>query len=125
MAAAVRGHKQVAEALLKHKADVNAQNGDGHTALMFAYNGKNQVAAVLDKYAEYMKDQKDNSTEIIQKALETHAGIVELLIAGGANQDLTDKKGNVAIDFDYKTKEPTAEGSPEADAKTQKGKEEL
>jgi ankyrin repeat protein len=24
-------------------ADVNAQNSDGHTALMFAYNGKNQV----------------------------------------------------------------------------------
>lgn len=49
--------------------------------------------------------------EIIQKALETHASIVDLLIAAGANQDLKDKKGNVAIDFDYKKKEEAAEGA--------------
>lgn len=45
MSASVRGHKDVVELLLKHGAQVNTQNGDGHTALMFAYNGKNQVGS--------------------------------------------------------------------------------
>ena len=51
MAAAVRGHKEVVEVLLKYNANVNDQNVDGHTALMFAYNGRNQVASLLDKYS--------------------------------------------------------------------------
>lgn len=43
MAASVRGHKDVVDALLRHGANVDQQNLDGHTALMFAYNGRNQV----------------------------------------------------------------------------------
>lgn len=43
MAASVRGHKVVVDALLRHGANVDQQNLDGHTALMFAYNGRNQV----------------------------------------------------------------------------------
>jgi ankyrin repeat protein len=107
MAAAVRGHNEVVEVLLAHRADVNMQNSDGHTALMFAYNGRNQVASLLDKYSEYMtKDaaSKDNSTAIIEKALETHTGIIELLLAHGADPLLKDAEGNVAVDFDYKPK---------------------
>jgi ankyrin repeat protein len=50
MAAAVRGYLEVVELLIKTGANVNAQNVDGHTALMFAYNGKNQVQSLLDKY---------------------------------------------------------------------------
>ena len=44
-------HVQVVEVLLKYNANVNDQNVDGHTALMFAYNGRNQVASLLDKYS--------------------------------------------------------------------------
>lgn len=43
MAASVRGHKAVVDTLLKHGANLDQQNLDGHTALMFAYNGRNQV----------------------------------------------------------------------------------
>lgn len=43
MAASVQGHKDVVDVLLKHSADVNQENVDGDTALMFAYNGRNQV----------------------------------------------------------------------------------
>lgn len=43
MAASVRGHKSVVDALLRHGANVDQQNLDGHTALMFAFNGRNQV----------------------------------------------------------------------------------
>lgn len=103
MAAAVRGHRDVVNALLKAGADVNAQNVDGHTALMFAYNGKNQVETLLDKYADYLKDAQDaNSTKIIQDALQTHVDVVQALIAGGADANLKDLEGHVAIDFDYK-----------------------
>lgn len=45
MAASVRGHKAAVDALLEHGASVDQQNLDGHTALMFAYNGRNQVTA--------------------------------------------------------------------------------
>jgi len=126
MAAAVRGHKEVVEILMAHGADVNAQNSDGHTALMFAYNGRNQVASLLDKYSEYVttdaaSGSNDNSTVIIQKALETHSAIVEVLLAKGADPQLEDLKGNVAIDFDYKPPkevDPAAaiEGTAEAPA---------
>lgn len=43
MAASVQGHKDVVDVLLKHGVDVSQQNVDGDTALMFAYNGRNQV----------------------------------------------------------------------------------
>lgn len=85
MAAAVRGHKEVIAQLVAKGADVDAQNVDGHTALMFAYNGKNQVETLLDKYADYVRDASDNSTKIIRDALETHLEVVQILIRSGAN----------------------------------------
>lgn len=88
MAAAVRGHKEVINLLLAHQADINAQNSDGHTALMFAYNGKNQVETLLDKYSEYMKEVNDNSTKIIKDALQTHIDVVNILIQNGADVSL-------------------------------------
>ena len=88
MAAAVRGHKEVVSLLLNHKANVNAQNVDGHSALMFAYNGKNQVQTLLDKYGDYIKDKADNSTKIIREALQTHIDVVDLLLKHGADPSL-------------------------------------
>ncbi|KAH8047771.1 hypothetical protein JL722_12895 [Aureococcus anophagefferens] len=81
MAAAVRGHGAVLDALLAGRAAVDARNGDGHTALMFAYNGKNQVIAA---------------------ALAGHEAIVAKLLAAGADPALADNEGHVAADFDYK-----------------------
>jgi ankyrin repeat protein len=78
------------------------QNVDGHTALMFAYNGKNQVEVLLDKYSEYMKEGSDNSTRIIREALQTHVEVVQLLMKGGADLAVKDSEGHVAVDFDYK-----------------------
>lgn len=88
MAAAVRGHKDVVKLLIEHGANVNAQNVDGHSALMFAYNGKNQVETLLDKYGEYMKEANDNSTKIIHDALQTHVDVVTLLLNNGADISL-------------------------------------
>eukprot|EP01041_Mallomonas_annulata_P003068 gene3068-6016_t len=105
MAAAVRGHKDVVAFLVKKGAEVNSQNVDGHSALMFAYNGKNQVQTLLDKYGEYMKDKADNSTKIIREALQTHIDVVDTLLKHGADPALKDKEGHVAGDFDYKPPE--------------------
>jgi ankyrin repeat protein len=88
MAASVRGHKDVVLLLLENKASVNAQNIDGHTALMFAYNGKNQVETLLDKYSEYIRDEKDTSTKMIMEALQSHSDVVELLLKYGADPTL-------------------------------------
>merc|ERR1712196_498734 len=84
---------------------------------MFAYNGRNQVASLLDKYSKYMKEQEtDNSTAIIQKAIETHSSIVEILIKHGADETIKDNKGNVAIDFDYTKKKQLTEAEAAAAA---------
>jgi ankyrin repeat protein len=50
---------QVVEILVAAGAEVNAQNTDGHTALMFAYNGKTQVR----RRSHY--DRCTNPTEIV------------------------------------------------------------
>ena len=105
MAAAVRGHKEVVDLLVQKGVDVNAQNVDGHTALMFAYNGKNQVETLLDKYGDYVKENSDNSTKIIQEALDTHIYVVNLLSKSGADMTIKDNEGHTAVDFDYKPPE--------------------
>ena len=88
MAASVRGHKEVVQLLLENKALVNAQNVDGHTALMFAYNGKNQIETLIDKYSEYIKDENDTSTKTMTTALQSHKDVVALLLKYGADSNL-------------------------------------
>lgn len=121
MAAAVRGHKEVLEILLKAGADVNAQNTDGHTALFFAYNGLNQVASLLDKYGEYIQGENDNNTKIIKDALDLHNQVVDILKKHGADETIKDKEGHTAADYGYK---PAAKEG-EAPAIGEKVKEEL
>lgn len=43
MAAASNGHLEAATSLVKAGAALDKQNSDGHSALMFAYNGRAQV----------------------------------------------------------------------------------
>ena len=101
MAASVRGHRHVANLLIKAGVDVNTQNVEGHTALMFAYNGKNQVEILLEKYKEYMKAAgPDNSTRLLQEALTTHSELIKLLLRGGADASKQDNLGHRGSDFD-------------------------
>jgi len=112
MAASARGHFDVVSILLAAGADVNEQNDDGHTALMFAYNGKNQVETLWERYNQFVDDAKingeskedvdDNDTgPVIQEALKNHLALVDLLIKSGADQSLKDKESHVAKDFDF------------------------
>mmetsp|Transcript_12255 Transcript_12255/g.17096 ORF Transcript_12255/g.17096 Transcript_12255/m.17096 type:complete len:903 (+) Transcript_12255:62-2770(+) len=110
MAACARGHLEAVEALLAAGADVNNQNADGHTALMFAYNGKNQVETLWERYSQYLTegDKEEEGTEdggtlqVIQDAMKNHSALVQLLLKSGADATLKDKEGHVAADFDFK-----------------------
>ena len=100
MAACVRGHRQVASLLVSAGASVNAQNVEGHNALMFAYSGKYQVEILLEKYRDYMKVEEDNSTRAMKEAIKVHTSIVTLLLRSGADTTITDALGHVPKDFD-------------------------
>ena len=137
MAAAARGHLECIQSLITVEGiDVNSQNTDGHTALMFAYNGKNQVETLWERYRQFVsdaeleksssgaagddgdgegsandKDKKaidDGGTgPLIREALKNHTTLVELLLKAGADTSLKDKEGHVAADFDF---QPDADG---------------
>jgi len=111
MAAAARGHLSVVTELLKAGADVNAFNADGHTALMFAYNGKNQVETLWERYNQFLIEAEAEKTEeevddggtgpVIQEALNNHTSLIELLLKNGADINMKDKEGHAAKDFDF------------------------
>ena len=104
MAASARGHNKVVDVLLKAGAAVNEQNNDGHTALMFAYNGKNQVETLWERYSQYAGDGEKEDTgtgPIIREALVNHNALVAMLLKSGADASLKDKEGHTAKDFDF------------------------
>jgi serine/threonine-protein phosphatase 6 regulatory ankyrin repeat subunit B len=112
MAAAARGHLECVTEILEAGANANEQNADGHTALMFAYNGKNQVETLWERYTQFVADAEtsgegedatdDNGTgPIIREALDNHAALVDLLLKKGADPSLKDKEGHAAKDFDF------------------------
>eukprot|EP00578_Thalassiosira_sp_NH16_P016295 CAMPEP_0181127708 /NCGR_PEP_ID=MMETSP1071-20121207/28344_1 /TAXON_ID=35127 /ORGANISM="Thalassiosira sp., Strain NH16" /LENGTH=944 /DNA_ID=CAMNT_0023213469 /DNA_START=147 /DNA_END=2981 /DNA_ORIENTATION=+ len=132
MAAAARGHLECIQALIVAEGiDVNSQNVDGHTALMFAYNGKNQVETLWERYSQFVSDaEREKSSEgeeggdgskddeaavaadkkdvddggtgpLIQEALNNSTTLVDLLMKAGADISLKDKEGHVAADFDF------------------------
>jgi len=114
MAASARGHIEIVEIILNAGAEVNAQNVDGHTALMFAYNGKNQVETLWERYKQFVGDaaveKKIEDTEdvndggtgtIIREALGNHTKLVDMLLKKGADGKIKDKEGHTAQDFDF------------------------
>lgn len=107
MAASARGHLDVVKELVAGGAKVNEQNRDGHTALMFAYNGKNQVETLWERFNQFKTEQPDKSSDdggtgpLIRDALNNHTALVDLLLKNGADTKLKDKEGHVAKDFDY------------------------
>jgi ankyrin repeat protein len=113
MAASARGNLAAVKELLNAGAKINEQNNDGHTALMFAYNGKSQVETLWERYTQYIKEATADGTTseadlddkvtgpIIRDAFDNHIALVDLLLKSGADPSLKDKEGHTAKDFDY------------------------
>jgi ankyrin repeat protein len=116
MAGSARANVEAVKALLEAGAKVNEQNVDGHTALMFAYNGKNQVETLWERYSQIVadNDKGDGAQEeagtgpILKEALANHNALIELLLQKGADPKLKDKEGHTAKDFDFQP-DPDAE----------------
>jgi ankyrin repeat protein len=85
MAACLSGHLNVVELLVKSGINLNEQNNDGHTALMFAYNSKNQVESLIEKYSNYFNKGEDASAAVVEEARKVHAQVVQFLIQSGAD----------------------------------------
>ena len=99
-------------ALFQAGADVDSQNNEGHTALMFAYNGKSQVVALAEKYREYLEVEADDRTRAIDEAYAEHRLVLGLLIAAKADTTIMDKENHLASDFDgFQVKSATDESS--------------
>jgi ankyrin repeat protein len=107
MAASARGHVDAVTELLEAGASVNEQNNDGHSALMFAYNGKNQVETLWERYNQFVTEGDEAEADdagtgpIIEEALANHNALVDVLLKKGANPSLKDKEGHTAKDFDF------------------------
>ena len=103
--AAVGGHKDVAELLIAHGADVNAncaRAGGGRfggTPLHEAvFGGHKDVAELLiSKGADINAKQSGGLTPLDVAAFKGHINVVELLIARGADVNITDRGGRTAL----------------------------
>ena len=68
---------------------VNSQNIDGHTVLMFAYNGKNQVETLWECYSQFVSDAKLKKSS--SGAEEDGAAVVAdktIMLKTGANNTI-------------------------------------
>jgi ankyrin repeat protein len=85
--AASQGNKAEIERLLKHGADVNAQQADGATALQWAaYRGDAKLAEVLLKAgAKPGLANHDGATPLWLAAARGDAGVIQALLKGGAD----------------------------------------
>lgn len=84
MFAADDGYKEVAELLIKHGADVNAKDEYGKTVLMFAAAARNKM---------FVAPQ----TALMSYVSKEYTGIVESLVARGADVNATDNNGGTAL----------------------------
>ena len=89
--------------LLENGAAPDAANVDGHTALMFAQNGRAQVAALRAKYLASVPAAAgapdDANLATIDAARAAHERCVQLLLANGADARRADRDGRIAADF--------------------------
>lgn len=94
------------EKLLAHGADVNAQDGDGDTALHgAAQTGNTEIMQrLLDKGADPNTKNKQGGTPLMWAAVFGHENAARLLLSRGADASLKDNDGITAAEWAVRNK---------------------
>jgi ankyrin repeat protein len=90
------GHKDVAEFLLEHKADVNAKNNVGGTPLHVVANSV-VAAPLLANKADVNARDDDGDTPLHSAAFSNHKDVAELLLANNAAVDAKNNNGRTPL----------------------------
>jgi ankyrin repeat protein len=93
MAAAEIGSVDAMKMLIEHKADVNAKNTAGSTALMWSVTDAKKVRLLLDNNADVNVAARSGRTALIIAAFANpSAEVVKMLLAKGANVNVMDTR---------------------------------
>ncbi len=97
--AAENGHKDVAELLLTHKADADAEGNGGMTPLhMAAFRGHKEVAELLLAQKVDVNARNPNGNTPLYDAVQnSHKDVAELLLAHGADVMAKCESGNTPL----------------------------
>jgi ankyrin repeat protein len=85
--AAMKGNREAVRSLIQRKADVNAQQVDGSTALHWAVQADDLETAdlLLHAGAKPAAANKDGATPLLLASVNGNAGMIEKLLAAGAD----------------------------------------
>ena len=97
--AAALGYLEVVRMLLEAGADMNAENQDRSTALMFAaHNGHLEVVQVLlEAGADKNAAKQDGATALMFAAHNGHLEVVQVLLEAGADKNAAKQDGATAL----------------------------